>query len=174
MNITVYEATAHQFKMTLENMKNILVKANKWAEPKKIDMKTIFALRLAPDMLPLGAQIGIATDIAKGCFGRLTGQEIPKFEDKEVTLEDYINRFDKTIALLNKANPEMYIGFEDKPQEFPWYPGHFMNGKDYLLQQAIPNFYFHATTFYAILRNNGLDLGKGDFLGPIAFQKKPS
>lgn len=172
MNISVYEATSHQFKMTLENMKNMLVKASKWAEPKKVDMKTIFALRLAPDMLPLGKQIQISTDIAKGCFGRLSGQEIPAFEDNEVTLEDYMNRLDKTIAVLNKANPESFVNFDKTTQEFPWYPGHFMNGKDYLLQQAIPNFYFHATTFYAILRNNGLDLGKGDFLGPIAFQKK--
>lgn len=172
MNITVYEATSHQFKMTLENMKNMLIKTSKWAEPKKVDMKTIFGLRLAPDMFTLGKQIQISTDIAKGCFGRLTGQTIPAFEDNEVTLEDYINRIDKTIAVLNKANPEMFNNFDKTTQEFPWYPGHFMNGKDYLIQQAIPNFYFHATTAYAILRSNGVELGKADYLGPIAFHKK--
>lgn len=172
MNVTVCEITAEQFKMSLSNMKNILMKARQWSDAKKIDASTLFNLRLAPDMFPLGKQVQIACDIAKGSLGRLTNHTIPAFEDKEATFEDYMNRIDKTIAVLNEAKPEMYANFEKTKQEFPWNPGMMMNGKDYLIQQAIPNFYFHASMVYAILRKNGLDLGKGDYLGPINFHKK--
>lgn len=172
MNVTVYEITADQFKMSLTNLKNILLKARQWADAKKVNETTLFGLRLAPDMFPLGKQIQVACDIAKGSFMRLTGQTVPVFEDKEATFEDYIQRIDKTIAVLNSAKPEMYANFEKTKQEFPWNPGMQMNGRDYLVQQALPNFYFHASMAYAILRKNGLELGKGDYLGPINFQKK--
>lgn len=172
MNTSVCEITAEQFKFTLNNMKAILVKANKWADSKKIDMSTVFGLRLAPDMLPLGRQIQIACDNAKGSFTRLTGQPVPVFEDKETTYDDYMKRIDKTIEILDAAKPELFMNFEKTKQEFPWNPGVYLTGKDYLTQFLIPNFYFHVSIFYAILRKNGLDIGKGDYIGMINFQKK--
>lgn len=165
MNAMVYELTAVQFKTTLKGLKNILNKAKKWGEPKKVDMGVFLQTRLAPDMFPLGKQIQIATDNAKGCVARLTKTPPPVFEDTEQTFEQYISRIDKTIAYLETMKPEQFSGFETVKAEFPWFPGKHLEGKDYLVQHAIPNFYFHVTAAYAILRSNGVDLGKGDYLG---------
>ncbi len=165
MQITVFESTVPQFMLTLNALKNILTKAKTWGEPKKVEMETFFQMRLAPDMLPLGKQIQIACDIAKGFGNRLTPVTAPVFEDTEKTFEDYINRIQKTMNYLEGLKPENFAGYESKTIEFPWYPGKFLNGKDFVIQHAIPNFYFHVTTAYAILRTNGVELGKGDFLG---------
>lgn len=167
MSPTVHELTAVQFKSTLKSLKNILNKTKKWAEPKKIDMGVFFQTRLAPDMFPLGRQIQIACDTAKNCMGRLTQQPPPKFEDTEQTFEQYIERIEKTISYLETIKPEQFEKYEAAKIEFPWNPGKSLMGKDYLLQHAIPNFYFHVTTAYAILRSNGVDLGKGDYLGEM-------
>lgn len=172
MKTTVFEVTTNQFKFTLNNLKNIILKTEKWADAKKVDMKTIFNLRLAPDMLPLGRQIQIACDNAKGCVARLTSIEVPVFEDNEQTTQEFVDRIDKTIAVLEKANIESFEKFENKTIEFPWNPGYQLKGSDYLTQFLLPNFYFHTTTAYAILRSNGMDLGKGDYIGPINFTKK--
>lgn len=172
MQIPVYDLTVPQFMMTLTSLKNILTKAKAWGEPRKIDMSTFFGARLALDMLPLGRQIQIVTDNAKGCVARLTGVTAPVFEDKEVTFDDYINRINKTIAFLETAKPEQFQGYEARKAEFPWMPGKYLEGKDYLVQHALPNFYFHATTAYAILRHNGVDLGKSDFLGAQNYKMK--
>ncbi len=165
MQITVFETTVPQFMLTLNALKNVLSKAKSWGEPKKIEMETFFQMRLAPDMFPLGKQIQIACDTAKGMASRLTGVAAPVFEDTEKTFDDYMNRIQKTMNYLEGIRPEQFNGFETKTVEFPWYPGKYLMGKDYLIQHAIPNFYFHVTTAYAILRSNGVDLGKGDFLG---------
>lgn len=165
MQITVHELTAIQFKTTLKSLKNILNKTKKWAEPKKIDMGVFLQTRLAPDMFPLSKQVQIATDIAKGCMARLTKTTAPTFEDNEQTFEQFIERIDKTIAYIETIKPEQFKEFETAKIEFFWNPGKHLNGKDYLIQHAVPNFYFHVTTAYAILRSNGIDLGKGDYLG---------
>lgn len=165
MQITVFESTIPQFMTELQAMKNILVKAKTWAEPKKIEMETFFQTRLAPDMFPLGKQIQITCDIAKGCATRLTGVAAPVFEDTEKSFDDYVNRIQKTMAYLEGFKAEQFAGFETKTIEFPWYPGKYLAGKDYLIQHAMPNFYFHMSAVYMILRSNGVELGKGDFLG---------
>ena len=165
MQITVFEATIPQFMLTLNALKGVLSKAKAWGEPKKIEMETFFQTRLAPDMLPLGKQIQIACDTAKGAASRLTGVTAPVFEDNEKSFDDYMNRIQKTMNYLESFKPEQFNGFENKTVEFPWYPGKFIMGKDFLIQHAMPNFYFHTSMAYAILRANGVDLGKTDFLG---------
>lgn len=165
MQLTVHESTLPQFMLTLNAMKGILTKAKKWSEPKKVEMETFFQTRLAPDMFPLGRQIQIACDVAKGVASRLTGVAAPVFEDTEKTFDDYMNRIQKTMAFLEGFKPEQFAGYETKKIEFPWVPGKYLNGKDYLVQHAIPNFYFHVSAVYMILRANGIELGKGDFLG---------
>ncbi len=165
MQITVFETTVPQFMLTLNALKNILSKSKTWAEPKKIEMETFFQTRLAPDMLPLGKQIQIACDVAKGAASRLTGVTAPIFEDTEKSFDDYMNRIQKTMAFLEGFKPEQFNGYETKTVEFPWMPGKTLNGKDFLVQHAMPNFYFHSSMAYAIFRANGVDLGKADFLG---------
>lgn len=164
-NVTVYDLTVPQFIMQLEALKGVLKKAQAWAEPKKVDMSVLFGMRLVPDQFPLSRQIQIACDGAKFCVTRLTGKEAPKFEDNETTVDQFMARIDKTVAFLKTTKPEDFNGFESKVISFPWYPGHHMKGKDYLISHALPNFFFHVTTAYAILRENGIDLGKADFLG---------
>lgn len=165
MSPSVHELTTIQFKTALKNLKNVLNKSKKWGEPKKIDMSVFFQTRLAPDMFPLGKQIQISADIAKGCVARLTKTTAPTFEDSEQTFDQYIERIEKTIKFMETIKPEQFNEYETARIEFPWNPGKHMMGKDYLVQHAIPNFYFHLTACYAILRSNGVDLGKGDYLG---------
>jgi hypothetical protein len=172
MKTTVYETTIPQFMLTLNALKNILSKAKTWSEPKKVEMETFFQMRLAPDMFPLGKQIQIACDVAKGAAARLTGVTAPVFEDTEKTFDEYINRIQKTMGFLEGFKAEQFEGFENKTVEFPWMPGKFLMGKDFLIQHAMPNFYFHTSIAYAILRTNGVDLGKGDFLGQQNWKNK--
>ena len=122
--------------------------------------------RLAPDMLPLKAQVYIATDGAKGCGARLGGVEIPKYEDVETTFPDLKARVAKTIAFLKSLDRKSFAGSENKEivLKFP-NSTHEYNGRDYVGNFVLPNVYFHITTAYGILRNRGVALGKGDYLG---------
>lgn len=165
MNISVYESTVPQFMLSLKALSQILDKAEKHAEAKKIKPSVVLESRLAMDMFPLYRQIQIATDNAKGCVARLTGVAAPVFEDVEQNFQQLQERIQKTMQFLEGIKPESFQGFEARKAEFPWYPGKYLEGKDYLIQHAIPNYYFHVTTAYAILRMNGVELGKGDFLG---------
>lgn len=165
MNISVYETTVPQFMMSLKALSNILTKAEKHAEAKKINPTVMLQARLALDMFPLYRQVQIITDNVKGCGARLTGIAAPTFEDKEQNFAELQERIQKTMQYLEGLKSENFQGFETKKAEFPWYPGKYLEGKDYLVSHAIPNIYFHMTTAYAILRANGVDLGKVDFLG---------
>lgn len=165
MNLSVYDLTVPQFVRELNALKGILRKAQAFAEVKKIEPTVLFQTRLAPDQFPFIRQIQIATDNAKGCVARLSGKEAPVFEDKEQTLDELFQRLDKTISFLEKFNADDFKDYESKTIRFPWYPGKHLTGKAYLVQHAIPNFYFHMTTAYSILRASGVELGKGDFLG---------
>ena len=122
--------------------------------------------RLAPDMLPLKAQVYIATDGAKGCGARLAGVEIPKFEDTETSFAELKARVAKTIDFLNTLDRKSFVGSENKEivLKFPSVTFEF-NGADYVGKFVLPNVYFHITTAYGILRNGGVALGKGDYLG---------
>jgi hypothetical protein len=166
MNISMYNASVPQFIRMLNNLKNILEKAASFAEQKRIDTKVLASYRLAPDMLPLSAQVQIACDTAKGCGARLAGVEMPRHEDNEKTIAELVTRVESTIAFLKTLTAEQIDGSEDKHivLKFPNSTFEF-KGLNYLLGFAQPNFYFHCTTAYAILRHCGVEIGKMDYLG---------
>jgi hypothetical protein len=151
----------------LGNLKKILKKAEKHAVSKHIETEVLLNARLAPDMFPLKRQIQIATDTAKGCAARLAGKSIPVYKDNEKTFNQLYQRIDRTITLLKKTKASEIDGSENKEiiLEFPSATLKF-RGEKYLLNFVLPNFYFHITTAYAILRHNGVAIGKRDFIGP--------
>jgi hypothetical protein len=165
MTISMYAASVPVFVKMLTNAKGWLMKAQAHAEAKKFDSGVLLNDRLAPDMLNFTKQIQIATDGAKGCGARLAGVDIPSFADNEATLPELVARLDKTIDFLNTLSAAQIDGTEDKDVvlKSAWGERHF-KGQPYLLEYVVPNFYFHLTTAYAILRHNGVELGKGDFL----------
>jgi hypothetical protein len=166
MSLTMYQASVPQFLRMLGNLASILEKAESWAAEKKIDPAVLLNMRLAPDMFPLKRQLQIATDSAKGCAARLAGVDIPSYPDTEETFAELKARLQKTIDFLASFTPAQIDGSEDKAivLNFPSMELKF-SGRDYLFNFVQPNFYFHLTTAYAILRHNGLDVGKMDFIG---------
>ena len=168
MNISMYQASSPRFINTLKNLSAILDKVQAHAEAKKIDPEVLTGARLYPDMFALARQIQITCDTAKGAVARLAGAEIPKHEDTEKTVADLKARIDKTIAFIETFKPAQIDGTEEKAltiklgaREVNW------KGMQYLLGFALPNFYFHAATAYDILRHNGVELGKRDFIGNV-------
>ena len=165
--ISMYSASVPQFDKMLANLDGILAKAETWAEAKKIDHGVILGLRLAPDMLPLLKQVHIATDFIKGCAGRLAGVDLPKFEDNETSLVQLRDRVARTRAFLATLKAEQFAGAEGRAINLKFGPTYELNfnGHDYLVSFTLPNVYFHLTTAYALLRSNGMELGKKDFVG---------
>ena len=164
--ISMYNASVPVFTRLLKNLDGFLDKAVVYADSKKIDHNTLLTARLAPDMLHLIKQVQIATDNAKGCVARLAGIDIPTYADSETTFADLKARIAKTLAFLAAIKPEQLIGSEDKDIVLNFGPVKFeYKGLDYLLNFASFNVFFHVTTAYGILRHNGLDLGKRDFIG---------
>jgi hypothetical protein len=164
--ISIYDQFVPVFSHMLQALDKVLGKAEADAAARKIDLEVFVNARLAPDMLPLTRQIQILTDQAKGCASRLAGQDPPKWADDERTFADLHARVAKTIAHLKSFKPEQFEGAEKRAIEIKFPNATFnFTGKDYLLNFVIPNFYFHYTTAYAILRHNGVPIGKGDFLG---------
>jgi uncharacterized protein len=165
MTISMYEASVPVLLRFLGNLDKWLDKAQAHADLKKFDSGVLVHSRLAPDMLDLASQIQIVSDNAKGCVARLTGAEPPKYEDNEVSLADLKARIAKTAAYVASFKPEQFKDSEtrDIVLKFPSVTFEF-KGKDYLLNFLLPNFYFHVTTAYSILRHNGVEIGKTDFL----------
>jgi hypothetical protein len=166
MIISMYQASVPRFVNILGNLSNILDKAQAHVDTKKLDPTTLTSYRLFPDMLPMTSQVQIACDTAKGVVARLAGVEIPVYEDTEKTLVDLKARVAKTIAFIQTLTPAQIDGTEgkeivikrrDKETRY--------NGMQFLLGHAVPNFYFHVTTAYNILRHNGIEIGKRDYLG---------
>ncbi|WP_437735065.1 DUF1993 domain-containing protein [Sorangium sp. So ce1335] len=166
MAISMYQASVPVLVRMLGNLASILTKAVAYAEAKKIEPRVLLDARLAPDMLSLTRQVQIATDTAKGCGARLAGVDVPKYEDNEASFDELQARIAKTVAFLNGLRREQIDGSEDRDVTIPT-RGQALQfkGLPYLLNFVLPNFYFHVTTAYAILRHNGLDVGKMDFLG---------
>jgi hypothetical protein len=162
----MYQASVPRFVNILKNLTGILDKAQAHVEAKKIDVLVLTNYRLFPDMLPMTTQVLIACDAAKGVVARLAGIEIPAYEDNEKTLSDLKVRIAKTIAFIESVTPAQIDGTEDK--DIVTKRGdketHY-KGMQFLLGHALPNFYFHVTTTYNILRHNGIEIGKRDFLG---------
>ena len=166
MTISMYQASVPVITRSLTNLCTLLEKATAHAEVNKIDPLVLMNARLFPDMFPLIRQVQIATDMAKGGASRLAGAEVPKYEDNESSFAELIARINKTIALLETFKPAQINGSEDRDITVPMRDRSLnFKGLPYLLDYVLPNIYFHVTTTYAILRHNGVVLGKGDFLG---------
>jgi hypothetical protein len=162
----MYEASIPVFIRMLKNLAAILAKGATYAEAKKIEPTVLVNSRLYPDMFPLARQIQIASDAAKGCAARLAGREPPKFEDNEATFPELLTRIDKTIAYLETLKPEQINGSEQKTITLQIRKNTMtFLGMPFLLNFALPNFYFHVTTAYDILRHCGVEIGKQDFIG---------
>lgn len=166
MTISMYQASAPRFVTMLKNLSTILDKGKAHAEAKKIDHTVFTKDRLFPDMFAMARQVQIACDSAKGAMARLAGVEVPKHEDTEQTFDELKVRIAKTIAFIETIKPAQIDGTEEK--EIALKIGSHelkFKGMPFLLGFAYPNFYFHITTAYNILRHRGVDVGKRDYLG---------
>ena len=169
MAISMHSASVPVFTRMLGHLAAWLDKAEAHAQAKKFDTSVYLAARLAPDMLPFTKQIQIACDAAKFGVARLAGVEAPKFEDCEASFADLRERIRKTVAFVESVPASAIDGTEDKDITVPRRDGNIvLKGEFYLKHYVQPNFYFHVTTAYALLRHNGVELGKGDFLGALS------
>lgn len=166
MTISMYQASVPVFVSMLGALAGVLDKAKAHAAARKIDPAVLLAARLYPDMHPLVRQVQTTCDFAKGAGARLAGQEVPSYPDTETTFDELAARIAKTLAFLGTLKPEEIDGSEKRDitlrvggEERAY------KGLAYLLNSAMPNFYFHLTIAYAILRENGVEVGKADFLG---------
>jgi uncharacterized protein len=166
--LSLYDVSVPVFIRALRNLETFLQKGADWFAEQGRPESELTTARLIEDMHPLTAQIQRASDTAKGVVARLTGAEVPSMPDEEQTIADLRARIAKTIAVLEGARREDFEGKEDQPVEI-WTPNASLlfKGKSYVLEFAIPNFFFHVTAAYALLRKEGVPVGKVDYLGAI-------
>ncbi len=167
MSISMSSASLPIFSTALGNLRHILDKGQAFAEARKIDPAALLQFRLAPDMLPFTRQIQIACDGAKLAVARIAGVEAPKYDDTEASFAELKARIDKTLAWIETVSPSQLDGTEERDIVFPVGregATRTMKGEAYLKHWALPNLFFHVTMAYAILRNNGVELGKTDYL----------
>ncbi|RJG16328.1 DUF1993 domain-containing protein [Massilia cavernae] len=166
MSFSMYEASVPVFKQILNSLSAILDKAESHAADKKIDPQALLQARLYPDMFPFLRQVQVACDFAKGCAARLAGAEVPRYEDNEKSFADLKERIERTVAFIESLphdaieaseQRDIVTGSGASAREF--------KGQVYLVHYAMPHFYFHVTTAYALLRHNGVEVGKKDFIG---------
>jgi hypothetical protein len=166
MTISMYQASAPRFANTLKNLSAILDKAQAHADGRKLDPKVFTSARLFPDMFSMARQVQAACDTAKGAVARLAGVAVPAHEDTEQTFEELKARIAKTIAFIQTVQPAQIDGSEEREVVLKFRSGEVtFKGMQYLLGHALPNFYFHVTTAYNILRHNGVEVGKRDYIG---------
>lgn len=166
----LYELTVIQFSKMLTNLDLILDKAAAYAEAKKFNSEVLLNARLAPDQFHLIRQVQIACDTVKLGVARLTGKTAPVHEDNETSLAELKVRIHDVLAFLSSMNPQDFEGAKERSISQPRWEGKYLTGFEYAVQHAVPNLYFHITTAYAILRHNGVDLGKKDYLGAMPFK----
>ena len=159
-----------EMKKVLHNLDGWLAKASAHAEAKKFDPAVLVQTRLSPDMFPFARQVQTACDTAKLAAARLTGKEAPSHPDTETTFAELSARIAKVTAYLDTFTANDFAGVESRTVSLPRWEGKSMTALDYFVEHAIPNFFFHATTAYAILRHSGVDIGKRDFLGPLTLR----
>jgi uncharacterized protein len=167
--MNLYDATIPVFTKLLRQVDRWLDKAAAHAEQKKFDPEVLLSARLAPDQYPLLRQLQAACDQAKFAAAKLAGKEPPAHPDTEKTLPEIRARLRTVIEYLETFKPDDFQGAETRACSHTWMQGKAMRGGDYLDHMALPNLHFHLTTAYAILRHNGVDLGKGDYLGSLPF-----
>jgi uncharacterized protein len=169
MSLSFYSASVPVFKQFLNSLKDLLVKAEKFSQQKELADAVLLQSRLYPDMFPLVRQVQIAADFAKSVSARLAGVDVPGYEDNEQTFAELQQRLDKTLAFLDTLTAEQFANAADK--EIVLRPGtpkeKRFTGAQYLAQYGLPQFYFHVTTSYALLRHNGVEVGKKDYMGQI-------
>lgn len=167
MTISMHAASAPVFTQLLGSLNDILGKAVAYAEARKIDPAVLLQSRLYPDMLPLLRQVQIACDFAKGVCCRLAGADVPAHEDTEQSFDELQQRIAKTLAVIASLDPALYAGSEER--EIVLRPGtpkeRKLGGQAYLLSYGLPQFFFHVNMAYALLRHNGLEIGKKDYMG---------
>lgn len=166
----MFEMTIPQMIKMLKNLDAILDKANAYADTKKFDVNNLLTARLAPDQFAFLKQVQIVCDAAKFCAARLSGQTPPKHEDNEKTLSELKARIQSVVSYLQGFKPSDFNGYEERKILPPWANGKHLMGKEWVIENSIPNFYFHMVTAYAILRHNGLDIGKADYIGSLALK----
>jgi hypothetical protein len=167
MKISMHTMVVDQCAHMLANLTKLLDKGVAYAEAKKFDSTVLVNARLAPDMLPLAKQVQIACDMVKNGLARLAGQEAPKFEDNEKTMDELKARIAKTLDYIKSVPASALEGSEDRDIKIPLRDRTLeMKGLPYVRQWVLPNFYFHAAMLYALLRHNGVEIGKVDWLGP--------
>jgi uncharacterized protein len=167
MSLSMYRASVPFFLQMLHALSGCLRKAAEHAAAKKIDPAVLLQSRLYPDMFPLVKQVQIATDFAKGTVARLAGQEPPKYDDVESDFDQLQARISKTLDYVREFKPSQIDGSEDRDITITFGTNtRTFKGENYLVGFALPNFFFHTTTAYAILRHNGIELGKGDYMRP--------
>lgn len=168
MTLSMYQASVPTFVLGLTNLATLLTKAEAHATAKKIDPLVLTSSRLYPDMFPLSRQVQIACDVVKGGAARLAGVEVPSFPDTETTFPELQERIRKTIAFIQSLPAGQIDGSEGKTIPLKVGPNELtFAGKDYLFKFVLPNLHFHTSIAYAILRHNGVEIGKMDFLGAI-------
>jgi len=167
MSLSIHSAAVPVFRHMLGALADVLEKAEAHALASKYEPATLLGARLFPDMLPLTKQVQIATDFAKGASARLAGVDVPRYEDHEQTFAELQQRIGKTLGYIDSLPAAAFDGAEGRAitHGAGERARHFARGDDYLTGFVLPNFYFHVTTAYAILRHNGVPLGKRDFLG---------
>ncbi|HEX9298001.1 MAG TPA: DUF1993 domain-containing protein [Vicinamibacterales bacterium] len=165
--MSLYEVSVPQFKKMLKNVDKWLEAATDYAQKRSFDPNVLLSMRLAPDQYPLVRQVQAASDAAKFAAARLTGKDAPRHPDTEQTMDALRNRLRSSAAYLETFTPVDFAGAESRLVDLPLMEGKVLMGTDYLTEFALPNFYFHVTTAYAILRHNGVELGKRMFLGPL-------
>ena len=168
MSISIYQSSVPILKGMLGNLSSILAKAELYAKNKKFDEKNLLESRLFPDMFPLVKQVQVATDQAKGGCARLAGVEPPKFEDDETTLSQLQDRIAKTIAFIDGIDPAQLDSAASRQIQYNMRDFNFeFSAQQYLTNWVLPNFYFHVTAAYNLLRMGGLEIGKSDYLGSL-------
>lgn len=166
MSIGMYQLAIPPVVRALENLRHILARGAAHCETRKIDPSALIQFRLYPDMRPLTFQVQVACDMAKGCVARLSGAEAPRFEDNEQTFADLESRIERTLAFVRATRAEQIDGTEEKPVTLKTPRGDLnFQGLTYVQGFVLPNVYFHCATAYNILRHNGVEIGKMDFLG---------
>ena len=169
MKISMYAASHDVFKKALAQLLHVMEKGAASAKARNFDTSVLVGARLAPDMLPFVKQIQLTSDFAKNSMARLAGVDPPKFEDNETTIAELIARVDKTIDYLQSFKPEQLDGSDERTITIPTPRQTFtFPGLIFLRHWALPNFFFHVTTAYNLLRHNGVEIGKADYLGKVS------